>query len=197
MSHLKLVIDNTQPVLETESIGEHNMQDVIETELGLHDHYESPYQPITHVSKPTNKVAGFRYAKTKGMYTASNVSFNENTFEGLSYDWWVFVAKINGKLVFNNYSYSNSTRKHQYKMKYLLRTLGITIAMELDAPNGLQNLHRCVEHYLYLIESTNKLIANPRSKPLKNIERMRDIAEYKGKLDYIKNVLGYKYKKSA
>ena len=54
----------------------------------------------------------------------------KNTFdlfelEATSYGWWVYLKVINGCLVFNNYSYSNTTSKHQSDCRYLLDQLGI------------------------------------------------------------------------
>lgn len=76
--------------------------------------------------------------KRANIYKASNVTFNPETCEAVSYDWWMFTKLVNGKLVFNNHSYSNSTRKHQYKVRSLLRELGLEIDLTVDAPGGLQ-----------------------------------------------------------
>lgn len=48
--------------------------------------------------------------------------FNPETFEGTSYGWWIYVKKIKGQVVFNDYSYSVTTNKHQGEMKHFLRT---------------------------------------------------------------------------
>jgi hypothetical protein len=80
-----------------------------------------------------------KYLKRANLYKASNVSFNPETCEARSYEWWAFTKMINGVLVFNNHGYSNSTRKHQSKVRALLRELGYQIDLIVDAPCGLQN----------------------------------------------------------
>lgn len=66
-----------------------------------------------------------KYFKTQGVYKASNVWFNPSEMVAKSYNWWIFVRKINGKIYFNNHAYSNSTRKHQSKVRDVLQDLGI------------------------------------------------------------------------
>lgn len=65
--------------------------------------------------------------KRTGIYKASNVSFDPSSVEAFSYGWWNFVRKINGAVVFNNYSYSSSTSKHQSKVWRQMDALGIKI----------------------------------------------------------------------
>lgn len=81
-----------------------------------------------------------RYLKTLNIYKASNVEYDCNTGIALSYGWWQFVKIINGKIIFNTYAYSNTTIKHQYKIRALLKELGLSIDLELPVPDGLQNL---------------------------------------------------------
>ena len=47
--------------------------------------------------------------KRTPVYKASNVKFNYETIEAFSYNWWQFVKVIGGKVIFNNYNYSNTT----------------------------------------------------------------------------------------
>lgn len=63
--------------------------------------------------------------KRSGIYKAANVNFDPARMTAFSYDWWQFVAKVRGKIVFNEYGYSNSTRKHQSKVRSVMRELGI------------------------------------------------------------------------
>lgn len=58
----------------------------------------------------------------------SNVSVSLDTlFDAYSYGWWKFVTVINNKVIFNDYSYSTSTNKHQSKVKSLMRALNLEI----------------------------------------------------------------------
>lgn len=61
-----------------------------------------------------------KYYKRLKVYKASNVTFNPETKEAFSYGWWKFVTKVNGLVVFNDHTYSISTRKHQSKVWNLL-----------------------------------------------------------------------------
>lgn len=83
-----------------------------------------------------------KYYERKNIYKNSNGTntFNPETCEALSYGWWVYVKRINGKVVFNNHSYSVTTSKHQGEMRRLLRELDIEIDLFIEAPNGLQEL---------------------------------------------------------
>lgn len=81
-----------------------------------------------------------KYYSRLHMFKASNCWFNPETFEAQSYDWWVFVKKVKGKVVFNNYSYSPTTNGHQGIVRSLLRELGVKIDIEVSVNGGLQNL---------------------------------------------------------
>ena len=81
-----------------------------------------------------------KYFVRSNQYRASNVYFDVATREAFSYSWWKFFAVIEGRNIFNHYSYSNSTCKHQNKVRSLLRKLGIEIDLSIEAPKGLQNL---------------------------------------------------------
>lgn len=84
-----------------------------------------------------------KYMKRKNIYQCSNYNctFDPVSKRAMSYKWWAFVAEVEGKIVFNNYRYSNSTSKHQSKVRSLLNELGIKIDLELPIPNGLPGSH--------------------------------------------------------
>lgn len=76
----------------------------------------------------------------QGIYKASNVTFNPNTLEAYSYDWWQFVKVIRGKVIFNSYRYSNTTARHQSKVRQVMVQLGIKIDLEVQVRGGLQDI---------------------------------------------------------
>ncbi len=82
-----------------------------------------------------------KYMKRAGIYQASNynVTFNPKTLEAYSYRWWKFVARIEGKVIFNNYRYSVSTGKHQRKVRSLLEELGVKVDLFLPLPQGINS----------------------------------------------------------
>lgn len=78
--------------------------------------------------------------KRTNVYRASNVCFDPARIEASSYDWWIFVKKIRGLVVFNEYRYSNSTAKHQYKVRDLMDQLGIKIDLVVSVKESLSNI---------------------------------------------------------
>lgn len=90
------------------------------------------------MTKNSNTVV--KYMKRANIYKNSTGSFtfNPETFEARSYNWWVFVAKVEGKVIFNNYRYSVSTSRHQRLMKNLLNELGIAIDIQVELPRGIE-----------------------------------------------------------
>ncbi len=96
-----------------------------------------------------------KYYKKLKLYKASNVIFDPINFTATSYNWWYFVRKIQGKVVFNNYRYSVSTAKHQYKMWRLLHELGIKVDLVITTNKSIASDAKIKD----LIEATNKHIA--------------------------------------
>lgn len=130
--------------------------------------------------------------KRANIYKASNVTFNPENFQAYSYDWWRFTDYINGRIVFNTYTYSSSTIKHQSKVRSLLSDLGITGVFKIECPAGLQAPDRdesIREHYQGLIQELEELIAKPRTQAKKNEERRKQIKEYKHILSEWEDVL--------
>lgn len=75
--------------------------------------------------------------KRSGIYKERNVTFDPKTCEATSYDWWRFVAIVDGLVIFNNYKYSRTTTKHQWMVRSLLSQLGIKIDLEFPLKRGI------------------------------------------------------------
>lgn len=75
--------------------------------------------------------------KRTNIYKASNLTFNPVTLDAFSYGWWQFVGVVDGKVIFNTYRYSNSTSKHQSKVRRLINQLGIKVDIFMPIPKGL------------------------------------------------------------
>ena len=119
-----------------------------------------------------------KYYKRANIYKASNVSFNPETKTAYSYDWWQFVKEIDGKIVFNNYPYSISTRRHQSKIQDILNELGIKVDIWVDVPEGLQQpdaLLKAADYYRNKNEVLKSQIVKKGSKLKKNQERQAQI----------------------
>lgn len=96
----------------------------------------------------TNEPCGYwdnnlKYIKRDKIYTNSTrtCTFNLLTTEACSYRWWVFVKKIDGLTVFNNYRYSVTTARHQRKIRNLLKELKIKIDLEVTTKLSLSNYY--------------------------------------------------------
>lgn len=116
--------------------------------------------------------------RRNGFYEASNVRFIPETLQAFSYGWWQFTMPYKGGVIFNCFNYSNSTNKHQWKVRRLLQDLGIKIVEEVEAPRGLQgSLGDAAEYHrlraLRLIEETKK----PGTRKEKNRERREQAKE--------------------
>ena len=131
-----------------------------------------------------------KYFKRLNLYKANNVQFKPETNTATSYDWWEFVKEIKGKIVFNNYNYSNSTCKHQSKVRWdVLMDLNIDIDVEIEAPQGLQNLSSAIDHYNMLISDLKEAISKPRTHKSKNQERKEQIKSYQAKIKEVKKLM--------
>lgn len=114
--------------------------------------------------------------KRSNTYQASNVSFCPETISAYSYRWWKFVAKIDGVVVFNNYRYSNSTSKHQWKVRLLMQNLGIKIDISAPFPKGI-NCHSLEEVILEAEEGLCNEFLNEESKKIRTSERAKERRE--------------------
>src|SRR5574338_865594 len=133
------------------------------------------------------------YSRLKQYKNSSGTNvFNAVTQIATSYDWWIYLKRINGRLVFNNYTYSNTTAKHQSKMRQLLRQLGLEIDLFIEAPNGLQDLNSAIQYYNYKIKKLDEAIDNPKSKNETNVERLKKIEHYMAKIETIKMLQVYR-----
>lgn len=134
------------------------------------------------------------YIRSK-QYRASNVILEVNPLSAWSYAWWKFLARINGAVVFNGYNYSNSTCRHQSKVKAMLDKLGINIDLYIECPSGLQSanwLESTIEYHSREIQKLREAIANPRSRAETNKRRITEIEAHQVKIDTIQELTSRK-----
>ena len=74
---------------------------------------------------------------TKNVYKSANCLFNADEVAAWSYAHWQFVRVIQGKVVFNAYRYSNTTAKHQYRVRALMESLGVRIDVVANVRESL------------------------------------------------------------
>jgi hypothetical protein len=125
-----------------------------------------------------------KYYSRLRQYKASNLTFNPETGEGRSYEWYSIARKFDGVLVLNAYAYSKTTARHATKLRGLFRSLGLEW-VEIEAPQGLQCLDDARKLVILQIQNLNAEINKPRSRPQKNAERFARIAGLKEKLGLI------------
>lgn len=122
---------------------------------------------------------GMVYRKRAGIFKNSTgtVSFDPKAMEAYSYEWWLFVAKIKGKVVFNSYSYSPTTSGHQSAVRRLLESLGIKIDLEIQARQGLQDLESALSDYESELKDLQAKLASKRTKAEVNERRAVRVKE--------------------
>jgi hypothetical protein len=137
-----------------------------------------------------------RYIKTQKTYKASNVTLKidreAGIIEAYSYNWWQFIAVINGKVVFNEYPYSVSTRGHQSKVKKILAREGVLVdhfvstreslsSTSLWRLNAIRLLEDKILDLLYLTRCKG-------TRKVKNEERKAEIEKLKAKIEEIGSI---------
>jgi len=129
-----------------------------------------------------------RYYKRLKVYKSNNVVFDPTTCSAYSYEWWKFVGMVNGKVLFNNYNYSNTTCKHQSKVRSLLDSLNIKIDAFVEFPRGLDDANSAISHYIDKISHLKAELAKPRSQFKTNVKRLFTMAEHDKKIKLIKKL---------
>jgi hypothetical protein len=141
------------------------------------------------------------YSRLK-VYKASNVMFNPEQIHATSYDWWIFVKVINGYVVFNWHSYSNSTRKHQYKVSRVMESLGIQVDLTIDTrlslgrtDTGIDARNKAV--YKMQLDLARKIETVFKLKPITQdeIQSIYDEKEENECNNYLRRALKYQERK--
>ena len=130
-----------------------------------------------------------KYFNKLDLYKASNVVFNPVLIQAHSYGWWCFVLKIDNRVIFNDYNYSNTTLRHQSKVRLLMKQLGVDIDIVISCPGGLGNLVSAITYYKHQIDCLNDQISKPRSQKAKNEERQAMIIDHLSKIATITKLL--------
>jgi len=128
-----------------------------------------------------------KHYKKLNLHKAGNLTFNPATGEGRSYEWYSIAREFEGVQVLNSYGYSNTTARHVSKLRGLFCSLGIEW-VEIEAPQGLQNLDAARALTVSKIQKLTAEINNKRSRPEKNAERFAEIGKLKEKLGLIERL---------
>ena len=132
-----------------------------------------------------------KYYKKLKVYknsTGSNVVDLENMI-ATSYGWWPYLKLINGKVVFNNGTYSPTTRKHQNNCLRVLEENNIDIDIMLYSTSHLDDLHGIWNDYRAKVIHLIRMIKRPRSRKVNNLERIRCIKGFRKQMSQIKELM--------
>ena len=130
-----------------------------------------------------------KYQPRLNRYKGSNVEFYPESCRGYSYDWWLIVKSLKGRVLFNDYYYSSSTVKHQSKIRSLLDNLKITIDLEIPAPRGLQDLDASLDYMHSEIHNLNLDILKGHKGGDANKRRQKKITDYQSKITILKGLI--------
>jgi hypothetical protein len=129
-----------------------------------------------------------RWYPRLGVFKSSNGKnyFNPVTMTATSYGWWAFLKRINGKIVFNDYRYSNQTSGHQSQLRGVLHTLGIKIDGFVAAPSGLGRLDTAMEHESYVLAQMIVKFENCQKKFKRQWQKEIDAQEKR--IDFLRSL---------
>ncbi len=146
---------------------------------------------IMEAKKYPKHIGAFSFSKKRQRYEKSNCFFDPNKEVAYSYGHWKFVARIGGKIVFNNFSYSRSTSGHQGYVLHLMRQLGYDTDsfLFIDCPSGFGKPYSAISHYKENIELLQKKIDAPRSRKSTNAERLLAIEARTKHIEYFQRLL--------
>ena len=140
------------------------------------------------------KKAQAKYIKRSDTIKSSNFDFNLSTCKAYSYDWWCFVTKVNGLVIFNQTTYSQTTCRHQSKA---LRILDYKYDLKLNFTrknlNGLESaLNNEIENCKHAIKELIATIRKPRTRKKANDQRrmaIRKLVKHINKVREVKKVV--------
>lgn len=118
-----------------------------------------------------------KYQPRKKQFKASNVYFDVEKCQAYSYEWWRFVDRIGGLVVFNDYSYSISTNKHQQKVRRVLEELGLQVDVTIRAPKGLQQIEAALDYYTINMLQIQERLNRPRTNTSTKIRLRAQLAQ--------------------
>jgi hypothetical protein len=133
-----------------------------------------------------------RFVKKRQQYENSTQSLTYHPLkqEARSYGWWVFLRKIGNRLVFNDYSYSKSTSRHQNEVWHHLNITGnIDGLIVIEAPDGLQDLRSALSLYEDGIVKLREAINRKGSRKKTNEDRKLQISKLKENIETVRYLM--------
>lgn len=132
-----------------------------------------------------------RYVQKDKRFVSKRCTFDPHNMKAYSYEWWQFLACWNGKVYFNDVSYSMQTRLHQRGVKRLLGHLGVKyITVYVKA--GLNNIQEQINGNVDRILELRAEIDNPRTKAAANKGREQYISYLERENKKLHKMLNFK-----
>jgi hypothetical protein len=137
-----------------------------------------------------------KYLKKSNIYKNSTETcyFNPTTLIATSYSHWVFVKKINNKLVFNDFHYSQQTTAHQSCVKLIMDKLKIKIDVFINTRSDLDELENGLKEIYTKIFDLKLIINKNKNKKYKNLERKEADKDWNKRIfnDYKTQIINFK-----
>lgn len=105
-----------------------------------------------------------------------------------SYDWWVYLTKVNGLVIFNNTTYSPSTNKHQSDCR---RLLDYKYDIELRyTTKSLDNIKEAINDEVFnrlkVVKGLQLLINKKGTRKTTNVKRQLLINDHRDFISMLK-----------
>ena len=120
-----------------------------------------------------------KYIKSRNSYERRNLTFELDTENAYSFNWYKLAGRVGGAMYVNTFTYSRTTTRHYQEILYLLKQLGYSQIYTIEAPRGLDDVAAIRSHYREMMEEMEKKIANPRCKKSLTTERQKALEAIK------------------
>lgn len=129
-----------------------------------------------------------KWIQKRNRFESSNCTFDPSTGEGYSYGWWQVSRIIGGKKFFNCYHYSNTTCRHQSKIRAHFSN-GWAQPVAVEAPEGLQYPRKAIEYMDDRIADLREMNDNGRKDSGAYNWRENQIQGYKYAIEQLEEAL--------
>jgi hypothetical protein len=102
---------------------------------------EKDWKKQGYTFKPRKFDLGLPYKPRLGLFKSSSGKnyFDPIQCKAVSYNWWTYVTKLKGRVIFNDHRYSVTTSTHQADTRRLMANLGIKIDIYVDTRSSIEN----------------------------------------------------------
>jgi len=137
------------------------------------------------------RIDSLHYKKGRNSYESStkNCTYYVDSKKAYSYNWWLFCTERKGKIIFNDYNYSNTTTNHQWSVKNVLTTLGLKSDICIQTHQSLDRLDLCAIELESNILKTLDSILKPGTRATTNSSRLKRVNALVEQIKALKTVM--------